>query len=70
MRYWLEEQTAFRVLEKCPQCHCSDILMGRERESDYCRDCMTLARRGKHGEKKRTKVSCEIKLQQLQKYEI
>jgi hypothetical protein len=70
MRYWLEEQTAFRVLEKCPQCHCSDILMGRERESDYCRDCMTLARRGKQGEKKRTKVSYEIKLQQLQKYEI
>jgi hypothetical protein len=60
MKYWLEEETAFRVLEKCPQCLCSDILMGRERESDYCRDCMTLARRGKHGEKKKTKVSCVI----------
>lgn len=72
MRYWLEEETAFRVLEKCPQCHCSDILMGRERESDYCRDCMTLARRGKHGEKKKTKVSCVIItiILHTQKYEI
>ena len=42
MKYWQTQQIQFEILQRCRKCQCSDILMGHERGSTLCRDCMQL----------------------------